>query len=167
MKKYAIIILGIALCFIVSGCGEVDSSSIKTDSVYNTELGIVISIGMTKDAVDDLVGVAGEKSYYYDYPDGLSIKYEDGKADEIRLEGILCPWVVRGDIGPRSKVEDVQNTYGVQDVDSIEMYGKSYNILQYYVDANGAEVGIVDKFAIISFHIDDDAVYVDSINIGK
>ena len=141
------------------------------DTVYNTELGCAVSLGMKKDEIDELLG-AGEKTFYYDYIDGLSIDYEDGRASYILISGSWSPWIVKHEISTSDSVDAVMAAYGETEIFDMSEYdennlGLTSLLITYYFDSRGRSTdSIADMACDITFFLNDDGTAVKSISVS-
>lgn len=162
-RKLSLIVLCV-MFIVLAACGS-GQDSMSYDSVYNSELGHVVTLGMSKNKIDELLG-EGSKGYsYYEY-DGLSIGYSDGKADKFQIDSLYSSWEVKGGISVGDKIDDVISVYGENEVSTTTISGFTFNLLQYYPNKKG-ESDISDNVATISFELDEDLETVESISVHK
>ena len=64
-------------------CGSVSSNEV---SIYDTSTGKTISVGDTKEEVDEALGTPKEEMNYSEYEDNLHITYQDGKVDYMSVD---------------------------------------------------------------------------------
>ena len=156
MKRRGLLLLlcGV-LCVLLTACGETTVENMGYDTIYHTELGHFISLGMEKDEIDALLG-EGVKNYYYDYPDGLGVEYEDGKAVKLRIEGDLTPWIIKGGLVPGLIVRDVWAAYGEQEifVPDLGDIETDMTLLSYPFDKSGKLTdSVLDADVTVNFHL--------------
>ena len=105
MRKNVLLFIAIvAICLSFAACGPkeptapADDSGIPANAVYDETLNATISLGLTKDAVDKLLGEPVEQGKgsttveNFIYNNGLSIDYMDGTAYNILVteEAVQC-----------------------------------------------------------------------------
>lgn len=170
MKRLGVLTLAFVMCLSLFGCGgEVTAENMSSDTIYNTELGYAVSLGMTKKEVDTMLGEP-VKNYSYDYGDGLSIDYEDGKVKRLWLSRTFGPWVVQHGIYPGKTVEDVIDAFGENDIFDVSTgndLGIEGYLIQYYLDKEGQQCDVTGRYASISFHLSDDQQKVGAISVSK
>lgn len=170
LRRFTVSICSVLLCVLLVACGA-GSSARGYNSVYNTELGHVVRLGMTKDDIDELCGEGEKGLIYYKYIDGLSIEYKDGKANLIVLDGYGCDWVAYGDIGISSNIDAVFSAYGESEITDIATLGDgtigSGYIVQYYCDVRGNKCDVADAEGSISIWLEEDKSTVKMVRISS
>lgn len=142
-----------------------------SQQVINSDLGHVVSIGMSKSDVDKLLGDSSKFGSYYEYSGGLTITYENGKVQNMSLSGPLCEWETGLGVEVGDTVDVLFEAYGEQELTDISTLGDGNlgagYIAQYYFDSTGHQSGDVTDPIVHSFHIDDSGSRVETISVGS
>ena len=83
MKKYLSLIVMIFAIGCLCACGSVSSNEV---SIYDTSTGKTISVGDTKEEVDEALGTPKEEMNYSEYEDNLHITYLNKKVEYMSVD---------------------------------------------------------------------------------
>lgn len=142
-------------------------------NVKHKGLGYLISIGMEKKEIEELLGNGTKYGEYYEYIDGMTISYSDGKVDYISIDN--RQWETPKGVSVGDKPENVFAAYGENELTDIstlgngkygDLLGKGY-IASYYLDEHGKVCDLLDSSISVSVHIDESKEKVTSISISK
>ena len=93
---------------------KITQKNVDAFSVYNTELGVGVRLGMSKTEIDQLLGepVEGDE---YEYKDDLFVTYKDGKAVVfcIGVNNVKANWVVYKSLSKNSTQADSEKSLGI------------------------------------------------------
>lgn len=116
-------------------CGSVSSNEV---SIYDTSTGKTISVGDTKEEVDEALGTPKEEMNYSEYEDNLHITYQDGKVDYMSVDvqnSKLYPnndvnhsryQLKKGNITAGSTLGEFKQNYKQAVSDNVQTWVKSY-----------------------------------------
>ncbi len=133
MKKY------LSLIVMLLGISCLCACSSSTDvSIYDTSTGKTISVGDTKEDVDNILGTPKEEMDYSEYEDNLHITYQDGKVDYMSVDvqnSKLYPnndvnhsryQLKKGNITAGSTLGEFKQNYKQAVSDNVQTWVKSY-----------------------------------------
>ena len=135
MKKYLSLIVMIFTIGCLCACGSVSSNEV---SIYDTSTGKTISVGDTKEEVDEALGTPKEEMNYSEYEDNLHITYQDGKVDYMSVDvqnSKLYPnndvnhsryQLKKGNITAGSTLGEFKQNYKQAVSDNVQTWVKSY-----------------------------------------
>ena len=135
MKKYLSLIVMIFAIGCLCACGSVSSNEV---SIYDTSTGKTISVGDTKEEVDEALGTPKEEMNYSEYEDNLHITYQDGKVDYMSVDvqnSKLYPnndvnhsryQLKKGNITAGSTLGEFKQNYKQAVSDNVKTWVKSY-----------------------------------------
>lgn len=135
MKKYLSLIVMIFAIGCLCACGSVSSNEV---SIYDTSTGKTISVGDTKEEVDEALGTPKEEMNYSEYEDNLHITYQDGKVDYMSVDvqnSKLYPnndvnhsryQLKKGNITAGSTLGEFKQNYKQAVSDNVQTWVKSY-----------------------------------------
>ena len=83
MKKYLSLIVMIFAIGCLCACGSGSSNEV---SIYDTSTGKTISVGDTKEEVDEALGTPKEEMNYSEYEDNLHITYLNKKVEYMSVD---------------------------------------------------------------------------------
>ncbi len=146
MKKWSILLAFILVFALLAGCqpspnaSEIKKDEQKTTDIYNAKLGKTISLGMTKNSVDELLGLPEEVSYEVDtyfYGDLLVVFSEDALISAYVSEA-GSGWTIYGGIGVASTEQELTAALGDP--------GPSFvaNTVFYTFDKDGKSINITE-----------------------
>jgi len=163
VKKLAIFVLIITISLILIGCSEeaVTLESMTPNMVYHSGNGYAITLGMTKTAVDKLLGspTRDEDNYFYRYTDDLTATYRGNVLESLSFSA-SSPWLVKGGLGHGSTLDEILAEYG--ELEATETDSGS-RLISYYFTKDHKSVNAGSEWEYgLSFFLDDnnEAVYV-------
>jgi len=113
------------------------------ESAYHSELGVTVSIGMSKYMVEKLLGepcISDKKGYTYD--NSINILYEDERVFTMFSESDI--WIYRGQCKTGSSKSDVIDIFGDEYIDSfliINEIGSSFDTISYFTNS----IKVIDR----------------------
>lgn len=180
------VVFGIIIVLVIIIVGSGAYFFLRTPSIakiVHSTKGDIISIGMKKDDVEDIIGEPWLDDMYSIYSDGLSLSYDRGELVRASWDQVLSGWETDAGIGIGDSMDDVFNTYGEEYImtadelkaeiakedpnspviEHLDSYASS---VVYYFNAAGKRVDLLD--AVYSMHVNFDADNkVVSISISK
>lgn len=133
MKKYLSLIVMLLGISCLCAC-----SSSTNVSIYDASTGKTISVGDTKEDVDNILGTPKEEMDYSEYEDNLHITYQDGKVDYMSVDvqnSKLYPnndvnhsryQLKKGNITAGSTLGEFKQNYKQAVSDNVQTWVKSY-----------------------------------------
>jgi|GEM_PF-3287662 len=113
------------------------------NSIYNRHLNIILSLGMKKSEVEELLGEPFKKDYYVK-SDPVMVRYTDGVVSNLMVSDIVntkSNWKIKGELTLGSTKNDIANVFDDKNFSSM-----------HRIDKNGDEVdGAAEPYSYVSF----------------
>lgn len=170
--KLRILMLVAGLCLGLAACSGNDVSENPQLVLYNQESGELLTLGMSPEEVEAIVGPYGEPvedkgnsllGYGTSPAERLGIFYQDGALVEMSVGDTLDPteesvWSLMGGITTGSTAEEVIKAYGETEfVENEATEGPETQLTTYYYNKNGERV---------ENNIENDLAYMVFFSIG-
>lgn len=154
MKKVTVrLLISCLILCLLSGCSS--SKSTSADTLHNGRLGINVSLGMTKEKIDKMLGEPTQESAFYSYDNGdLTVTYSEGKATMLVSDNDGM-WKSIGDIGTDTTEEQVSALYGAPTGNNSVYFFDGKKQVQTKEDAKtylmiSFDNGTVDSIAVVA-----------------
>lgn len=112
----------IAIVIIVLKTSGVFAKNVGLGGLYNTNLGVKVTLGQSKSSLDSALGSPELQFEEYRYSDGLYVEFVDGKVISLYVEYPIDEWVTKSGVTNGMAAEELKNLLG--EPASIEYNGK-------------------------------------------